>query len=63
LASIFGSLAAYVVMTEVMNTSFEFRLGPVVATLVAATILTLLFGFSATYRALGQKAAPLLRNH
>jgi putative ABC transport system permease protein len=46
-----------------MNTSFDFQLGPVVNTLVAATILTLLFGFSATYRALGQKAAPLLRNH
>jgi putative ABC transport system permease protein len=46
-----------------MHASFHFQVGPVVNTVAAATILTLLFGFSATYRALGQKAAPLLRNH
>ena len=63
LASVLGSLAAYLVLTEVMHTSFHFQVGPVVNTVAAATILTLLFGFSATYRALGQKAAPLLRNH
>ena len=63
LASVLGSLAAYLVLTEVMHASFQFQVGPVVNTVVAATILTLLFGFSATYRALGQKAAPFLRNH
>jgi len=62
LASLVGSLAAYVVLTEVMHADFVFEALPLITTLLAATLLTLLFGFAATYRALGQKPAPLLRN-
>ena len=38
------------------------RLLAVAATAVLATVITVGFGFAGTWRALGQKAAPLLRN-
>lgn len=62
LASLVGSLAAYVVLTEVMHADFRFEARSLLTTLLTATLLTLLFGFFATYRALGQKPAPMLRN-
>ncbi len=62
IAGLVGSLAAYLVLTEVMHMGFTFLPGAVVWTALIATAITLLFGFAGTWRALSQKAAPLLRN-
>ena len=62
IASVIGSLAAYLVMTEIMNAPFVFLPQAVLSTALIATGITLAFGFAGTWRALGQKAAPLLRN-
>ena len=45
-----------------MHAPWSFEPGAVLATLVAATLFTLLVGFAGTWRALGAKAAPFLRN-
>ena len=62
IASVIGTIAAYIVITEVMDSDFVFLAEPVIVTAVAATAITLAFGFLGTWRALAQKAAPLLRN-
>ncbi|MBI4184298.1 MAG: FtsX-like permease family protein [Proteobacteria bacterium] len=61
-AAAVGSLAAYAVVTFVMETRFALAPGAVAAALPLALALTLAAGFAGTWRALGRKAAPLLRN-
>jgi putative ABC transport system permease protein len=62
LAAIIGSIAAYFLLTRVMHAPWSFRAGDVAATTILATAFTLLAGFAGTWRALGAKAAPFLRN-
>ena len=62
IAAILGTAAAWVVMTEVMESDFTFLPRAVAVTVVLATAATLAFGYVGTWRALRQKAAPLLRN-
>jgi len=63
LAVLFGTLAAWAVLTTIMRVeSFVFLTVPVVVTVLLAVSVTLLFGFGGTWRALQQKSAPLLRN-
>ena len=63
LAVVFGTIAAWAVLTTVMRVeSFTFLVTPVAVTVLLAVAVTLLFGFGGTWRALRQKAAPLLRN-
>ncbi len=62
LAAILGSLAAALVLEAVMNTPFFLLAPPLVWTLAAGLLVTTLFGLAGTWRALGGKAAPLLRN-
>ncbi|WP_422369405.1 ABC transporter permease [Pelagibius sp.] len=62
IAAVIGSLAAYLVLTEIMGTPFIFLPEAVLTTALLATAITIAFGFAGTWRALGQKAAPLLRN-
>jgi putative ABC transport system permease protein len=62
LAAVIGSLAGYLVLTRVMHTGWTFLPLVVVATAGLATLLTLGVGFGGTWRALGVKAAPYLRN-
>jgi putative ABC transport system permease protein len=57
-----GSLAAYLVMTRVMHLPFAFLPGMAFGTAAIAVAITLTLGLAGTWRALGQKAAPLLRN-
>ncbi len=57
-----GSLAAYFIMTQVMHAPFVLLPQPLVATALGALLLALVFGFAATYRALGRRAAVVLRN-
>lgn len=62
IAAILGTLAAAVVLVEVMGNEFVFLPLPVLGTLLAGLLVTMLFGLAGTWRALGAKAAPLLRN-
>ena len=57
-----GGLAAWFVLTTLMQIEFEFLLWPALSALAAALVLTLTFGLLGTWRSLGQKAAPVLRN-
>ncbi len=56
-----GALAAWYVVARIMRLPFAFDGGLAVATLVAALVLTVGFGLAGTWRILGQKAAPVLR--
>jgi putative ABC transport system permease protein len=62
LAAAIGTLAAYLVLTEVMHMPFVFLPGAVILTALLAAVITLVLGFAGTWRALSHKAAPLLRN-
>jgi putative ABC transport system permease protein len=57
-----GSLAAYMVMTQVMNLSFAWLPLPALTATLGATALTIAFGLIGTYSALGQKPAAVLRH-
>ena len=57
-----GTVAAYFLVTRLMRTEWVFLPGPLLWTLALATLLTLVLGFAGTWRALGAKAAPYLRN-
>ncbi len=57
-----GSLVAWAVVRFVMETEWSFQPGIALATAAGATLLTLVFGFLGTWRALGEKAAVVLRN-
>jgi putative ABC transport system permease protein len=62
LAALLGSLAGYLFLTQVMESEWLFLPGPVLATALLGMLITLVLGFAGTWRALGQPAAPLLRN-
>jgi putative ABC transport system permease protein len=62
LAAAIGTLAAWLLMTRIMEAPWRFLPGTVAATLAAATLFTIAAGFLGTWRALGAKAAPYLRN-
>jgi putative ABC transport system permease protein len=57
-----GSLAAWGVVAGVMRQSFYFSSGAALAAAVGAVLVTLVLGLAGTWRLLGQKAAPVLRN-
>jgi putative ABC transport system permease protein len=62
IAGALGTLGAWLVVTRVMHAEWTFL--PATIALVAALCgaITICFGLVGTWRALGQKAAPLLRN-
>ncbi|MCB9959938.1 MAG: FtsX-like permease family protein [Rhodospirillaceae bacterium] len=62
IAAVLGTVAAWAVLTFVMDIEWTFPPAPVAAVAVLATLVTLLLGFAGTWHALGQKSAPLLRN-
>jgi putative ABC transport system permease protein len=57
-----GSLAAWAIVTRLMNIPWRLDAGLVAGVIAACVAVTLAAGFSGTWRALGTKAAPLLRN-
>ena len=61
-ASGIGTLAAWAVVTFVMNADWSFIPSAVLLTTVLCIAITLFAGFAGTWRALGHKAAPILRN-
>lgn len=57
-----GTLAAWALVTKTMSMEWYFLPGTVAAVAAMGVLLTMALGFAGTFRALGQKAAPLLRN-
>jgi putative ABC transport system permease protein len=57
-----GSAAAWFVLSRIMDVPFAFLPGPALGAAAIALLLTLAFGLAGTWRVLGQKAAPVLRN-
>jgi putative ABC transport system permease protein len=57
-----GALAAWAVVEHVMKIPWAMNYGLAVGVVGACIAVTLLAGFAGTWRALGIKAAPLLRN-
>lgn len=61
-AALVGSIVAWAVTVFLMRMPWVFLPGAVTATIVACVILTLVMGFAGTWRVLGQKSSPYLRN-
>ena len=61
-AAVLGTYAARFAIERVMHFDWVFLPWPVVATALLAAIVCIGLGFVGTWRALGQPAAPLLRN-
>jgi putative ABC transport system permease protein len=62
IAAALGTLAAYLVLTQVMRTGWVFLPGPVALSAGVALALTLVLGYAGTWRALGAPAVSYLRN-
>lgn len=62
IAAALGTAAAWLVLTRVMHQDWDFLPKAVAATALLATVLTLAAGYLGTWRALGAKPAPYLRN-
>jgi putative ABC transport system permease protein len=57
-----GSLAAWLIVAQLMHVSFTWLPWPALTATVAAVVVTVALGLAGTYMALGQKPAPILRN-
>ncbi|MEQ9815039.1 MAG: FtsX-like permease family protein [Azospirillaceae bacterium] len=62
IAAVIGTAAAWGVITFVMEADWYWLAWPIASTLAIALLITLTLGMVGTWRALGTKAAPLLRN-
>ncbi len=62
IAAVIGSFTAWAVIVWLMEADWVFIPTTVAVTIVLCLGVTLIIGFAGTWRALGQKAAPLLRN-
>ncbi|HEY4135556.1 MAG TPA: FtsX-like permease family protein [Alphaproteobacteria bacterium] len=56
-----GTLAGWLIVTRIMRADWVFLPGTLVATAAVCTLAVVAFGFVGTWRALGQKASPILR--
>lgn len=56
-----GSAAAWFVLERIMGAQFTFLPSVAASSLITALVLTVGFGLAGTWRLLGQKAAPVLR--
>src|SRR3546814_12302071 len=61
IAAAIGTLTAWAVLVWVMDVDWVFLPSAVAVTILLSTAVTVAFGFAGTWRALGHKAAPLLR--
>ncbi len=57
-----GAVAAWFVVENVMNFRFQFEPAAAALAALTAVVLTVVLGLIGTWRALGQKPAPVLRN-
>jgi putative ABC transport system permease protein len=62
IAAFVGSLAAWGVVDEVMHIPWTINFGLIAIVIASCIAVTLTAGFTGTWRAMGTKAAPLLRN-
>ena len=62
ISAVVGTLVAWEISKWLMNLAWSFDWVAVATTIGGTTLLALVAGFAGTWRALGQKAAPLLRN-
>lgn len=62
IAAMVGGLAAFGVVSELMQIEWTLDLTVIVGVILACIAVTLIAGFTGTWRAMGIKAAPLLRN-
>jgi putative ABC transport system permease protein len=62
IALVIGSIGAYVFLDAVMDTKFVFSATAAFGAISLSLALALVIGFAASWRALGAKAAPYLRN-
>ncbi|MCM0019791.1 MAG: FtsX-like permease family protein, partial [Tagaea sp.] len=61
-AAIVGTICAWLIVGEYMRVEFVPLPGTILGTVAGAALIVTLLGLGGTWRALGQKAAPLLRN-
>jgi putative ABC transport system permease protein len=57
-----GSIAAWLIVTELMHLRFAWLPIPALAAAIGAVLVTVALGLIGTFAALGQKPAPVLRN-
>jgi putative ABC transport system permease protein len=57
-----GSLAAWLIVSQLMHLSFAWLPWPAFVAALTAVAATVALGLAGTYMALGQKPAPILRN-
>jgi putative ABC transport system permease protein len=57
-----GSVAAWLVVTDIMNLTFSWLPAPALAAAFSALVITVAFGLIGTFAALGHKPATVLRN-
>ena len=62
LAALLGTLAAWLLVTQVLSADWSFAALPLAAVLAGATGLTMALGFAGTWRVLGAPAARELRH-
>ncbi len=62
IAILLGALAAWGIVAPVMGLTWRFSAASAAGVAIVAAVITLAFGLVGTWRALGQRAAPLLRN-
>ncbi|MBM3573028.1 MAG: FtsX-like permease family protein, partial [Alphaproteobacteria bacterium] len=62
IAALFGAVAASLIMTEVMRAPFTLVPSAIALALAVGVTIAVGLGLAGTWHALGQKAAPLLRN-
>ncbi|HVV79177.1 MAG TPA: ABC transporter permease [Pseudolabrys sp.] len=57
-----GSLAAWLIVTDLMNLDFAWQPMPALLATLGAVVVIVALGLAGTFSALGQKPAPVLRN-
>ena len=57
-----GSIAGWLIVSQLMHLSFAWLPWPALLAATAAVVVTVMLGLAGTYLALGQKPAPILRN-
>ncbi len=62
LAAGLGTLAGYLIVTQVMHVEWRFLPGAVALNAALCLVLALAIGFAGTWRALGQNTAAVLRH-
>jgi len=61
IAGALGTFAGWLIVTKIMRADWVFLPGTLAGTAAVCTLAVIAFGFVGTWRALGQKASPILR--